>query len=134
MPPGEGPGRGGSPGPGEAHSPGGDPGPEKVLQGAPLQISVLLCQNQLGERDKVEAHRWIFPSFCVFTFLKNLLIFYFYFWPHWVFVAVRGLSLVATSGGYSSLWCAGFSLQWLLLLWSTGSRCMGFSSCGSQAQ
>ena len=29
--------------------------------------------------------------------------------------------------------CAGFSLRCLLLLWSTGSRCTGFSSCGSRA-
>ena len=57
----------------------------------------------------------------------SLLIFYFYFWLRWVFVAVRGLSLVAASGGYSSLRCAGFSL-WPLLLWSTGSRRAGFSS------
>ena len=35
---------------------------------------------------------------------------------------LRGLSLVVASGGYSSLWCMGFSLQWLLLLQSTGSR------------
>ena len=33
----------------------------------------------------------------------------------------RGLSLVVESGAYSSLRCLGFSLQWLLLLWSTGS-------------
>ena len=58
--------------------------------------------------------------------------FKFYFWMCWVFVAARGLSLVAESGGYSSLRCAGFSLRWLLL-WSTGSRCEGFSSCGSWA-
>ena len=32
------------------------------------------------------------------------------------------------------LWCAGFSLQWLLLWQSSGSRCMGFSSCGPWAQ
>ena len=44
------------------------------------------------------------------------------------------LSLVATSGGYSSLWCVGFSLQWLLLLRSVGSRRTGFSSCGTWAQ
>ena len=31
----------------------------------------------------------------------------------------------SSCGGYSSLWCMGFSLQWLLLLWSTGSRHMG---------
>ena len=40
------------------------------------------------------------------------------------------LSLVGASGGYSLLRCTGFSLQWLLSLWSTGFRCMGFSSCG----
>ena len=66
-------------------------------------------------------------------FKKNLFIYIFYFWLHWVFIAALGLSLVAASGGYSLLWCAGFSLQWLLLLRSTGSRCMGFSSCGSRA-
>ena len=44
------------------------------------------------------------------------------FWLHWVFIAVRGLSLVAESGGSSSLWCTGFSLRWILLLQSMGSR------------
>ena len=57
-----------------------------------------------------------------------------YFWLHWVFVAARRLSLVASNGGYSSLWCEVFSFWWLLLLQSTGSRCMGFSSSGTQAQ
>ena len=57
-----------------------------------------------------------------------------YFWLCWVFVAARGVSLVAASGGYSSLQCAGFSLQWLLLLRSMGSRRAGFSSCGMWAQ
>ena len=47
---------------------------------------------------------------------------------------LRGLSLVAVSGGYSSLWCMGFSLWWLLLLQSTGSRHTGFSSCSMRAQ
>ena len=46
---------------------------------------------------------------------------------------MRGLPLVAASGGYSSLQHVGFSLQWLLLLQSTGSRHVGFSSCGSWA-
>ena len=46
---------------------------------------------------------------------------------------MRGLSLVVASRGYSSLRCTGFSLRWLLLLRSTGSRCAGFSSCGSRA-
>ena len=54
-------------------------------------------------------------------------------------LAVLGLRCCALAfsscgaGGYSSLQCAGFSL-WLLLLQSTGSRCPGFSSCGTWAQ
>ena len=67
----------------------------------------------------------------LFFFLINLFI---YLWLCWVFDAPRGLSLVAASGGYSSLRCAGFSLWWLLLLRSTGSRRAGFSSCGMRAQ
>ena len=47
---------------------------------------------------------------------------FFFFWLHCVFIAAHGLSLVAASRGYSSLRCAGFSLRWLLLLRSTGSR------------
>ena len=42
-----------------------------------------------------------------------------------MFVAAHGLSLVAASGGYSSLRCTGFSLRWLPLLRSTGSRRAG---------
>ena len=70
--------------------------------------------------------------FILFTFLINLFIYL--FWLRWVFIAARGLSLVAASRGYSSLQCAGFSLRWLLLLWSTGCRRMGFSSCDTWAQ
>ena len=72
----------------------------------------------------------------LFIFKINVFIYLFlfiYFWLHWVFVAARGLSLVAVSRGCSSLRCTGFSLWWLLLLWSTGSRCTGFSSCGLRA-
>ena len=63
---------------------------------------------------------------------KNFYLFI-YFWLCWVFIAAHRLSLVATSGCYTSLQCVGFSLWWLLLLQSTGSRCVGFSSCGLQA-
>ena len=58
---------------------------------------------------------------------------FFYFWLHWVFIAVPGLSLAEASGGYFSLWCVGFSLWWLLLC-SMGSRRAGFSSRGTWAQ
>ena len=71
--------------------------------------------------------------FLLINLFIYLLILFIYFWLHWVFVAVCGLSLVAASEGYSSLWCVGFSLRWLLLLQSTGSRRVGFSSCGTWA-
>ena len=72
------------------------------------------------------------PQFFFFLFI-NLFHLFIYFWLCWVFIAARRLSLVVENGGYSSLRCAGFSLRWLLLLWSTGSRCAGFSSCGTWA-
>ena len=54
-----------------------------------------------------------------------IYLFIIYFWLCWVFVSVGGLSLVAASGGHSSLRCAGLSLSWPLLLQSTGSRSAG---------
>ena len=50
----------------------------------------------------------------------------------WVFVAVHGLSLLSERGLLSS--CdAQASHVGLLLWWSTGSMCAGFSSCGTRA-
>ena len=60
--------------------------------------------------------------------------FFFFFQLCWVFTAVDRLSLVTASRGYSSLLCTGFSLQWLLTLWSIGLRCMCFNSCSTGAQ
>ena len=60
------------------------------------------------------------------SFLKNYLFIYlFYFWLCWIFISVRGLSLVVASGGHSSSRCAGLSLSRPLLLRSTGSRRAG---------
>ena len=50
-------------------------------------------------------------SFILFYYFIHSFI---HFGLPWVFIAVRRLSLVAASGA--------FSLQWLLLLRSTGSR------------
>ena len=65
------------------------------------------------------------PLFFFFLKEKLFLNLFIYFWLCWVFVSVRGLSLVVVSGGYSSSRCAGLSLSWPLLLRSTGSRCAG---------
>ena len=61
----------------------------------------------------------------IFFVITMLLTFYFLFtaylvWLCWAFVAVSRLSLVAAA-------VPGFSLQWLRLFWSTGSR-----QCGLQ--
>ena len=44
---------------------------------------------------------------------------------------MRAFSLVVISGGYSSLWCAGFSLRWRLLLGCTGSGVWTLGRTGS---
>ena len=58
-------------------------------------------------------------------FKKKFIYLFIYLWLCCVLVSVRGLSLVAASGGHSSSRCAGLSLSRLLLLWSTGSRRAG---------
>ena len=62
----------------------------------------------------------------MFFFLLCLHFLLIYFWLHCVCIAVCRLSLGAMSGS--------FSLRWLLLLWTIGSRCTGFSSCSTWAQ
>ena len=56
-----------------------------------------------------------------------------YLWLCWVFVSVRGLSLVAASGGHSSSRCAGLSLSRPLVA-EHRLPTRRLSSCGSRAQ
>ena len=71
------------------------------------------------------------PIFFFYSYFFYLFILF--FWLCWVFVSVRGLSLVAASGGHSSSRCgdrsssrcAGLSLSRPLPLRGTGSRCAG---------
>ena len=92
--------------------------------------------SKTGRLSQCPLPPWLAYSFFFsFLFFFNKSIYLFIcLWLRWVFAAAPGLSLVAASRGYSSLRCAGFSLRWLLLSRSTGSRLMGFSSCGTQAQ
>ena len=65
---------------------------------------------------------------------NNTFFFFFLYFPLFIHLFIlgcigssllsAGFSLVVASWGYSSLRCLGFSLQWLLLLQSTGSRHM----------
>ena len=53
------------------------------------------------------SHRfWVFVFVCF-----KICLFSYLFCLCWVFVAVRWLSLVVVSWGYSSFLCMGFSLQ-----------------------
>ena len=71
----------------------------------------LLSGSHFFENTKVYTQlAFIFLFYFIHSFIHSFI----HFGLPWVFVAVRRLSLVAASGG--------FSLRWLLLLRSTGSR------------
>ena len=89
--------------------------------------------NILGRKKTIPSHSYFCMNLSNFFLNKIFIYLFIYLWLCWAFVSVQGLSLVVVSGGYSSLQCPGFSLRWLLLLRSTGSRRVGFSSCGAWA-
>ena len=73
-------------------------------------------------------HSIPFSFFDYILWTCKFLLFYFILFYLFIFGCVgslllcAGFSLVAASGGYSSLRCAGFSLRWLLLF---GARALG---------
>ena len=67
----------------------------------------------------------IFWFFCFLICIYLFIYLFIYFWLCWVFISVRGLSLVVASRGHSSSRCAGFSLSRPLPLQSTSSRRAG---------
>ena len=86
------------------------------LQGSPCNYETISDPNQ----SLLNKHPYFLPAPVMILFFKINPLFLkklFYFWLHWVFVAVRGLFSSCSERG-------------LLLLWSTGSRRAGFSSCG----
>ena len=80
-----------------------------------LRKNLRVCVNP---QMLIRNHKWRRVVLSFFL-LKKLL--FLHIWPHWVFVAALRLSLVATHGGFSSLWWRGFAFQWLLLLQSRDS-------------
>ena len=69
------------------------------------------------------SHPLLFYFLLYFNFLK--FIYLLIFGCAGSSLPSAGFSLIVASGGYYLVWCAGFSLQWLLLLWSTGSMARG---------
>ena len=86
---------------------------------SPLLFTIVLEVLATAVREEKEIKEskffFFFLSICLFIYL----------WLCWVFVSVRGLSLVAASGGHSSSRCVGLSLSRPLLLRGTGSRRAG---------
>ena len=78
------------------------------------------------------------PTSCCLSCLALLIFFFFFNIYLFIFGCVGSLLLCAgflqLRRAGATLRCVGFSLRWLLLLRSTGSRHTGFSSCGSRAQ
>ena len=95
----------------------------------------VLCHSWKQSFMTVDCSQCLIYNFFVLNHLKIFLNFIFCF----IFVCVgssllhTGFSLVAASGGYSSLRCAGFSCGGFSL-WSMGSRHAGFDSCGTRVQ
>ena len=93
-----------------------------------IQLGCLIHNQTAQSRSK----HTVVTFFFFFTYLFYLFI---YLWLCWVFVSVRGLSLVVASGGHSSSRCAGLSLSRPLLLRAEHRLQMRrLSSCGSRAQ
>ena len=97
-----------------------------IIQGSDYGIDAGENIKRTGQ--KTGRTRWLVDcAILLLLFFINLFIY--------LFIGCVGSSLLcAASGGHSSLRCAGFSLWWLLLSWSTGCRRMGCRSCGTQAQ
>ena len=102
------------------------PGDRLLTAGAPSLALVVafagLGQLRYAGRSYLKVLQgWFFGFFVCFIYS----FVYFYFWLCWVFVSVRGLSLVAASGGHSSSRCAGLSLSRPPWLRRTSSRRAG---------
>ena len=114
---------GSSPGLGRSHMPRNNKQINKINKflKTPKQIIIILiliCTSKYRSRCLSIVSCFLLRLYNFFFFYK--FIYFIYFWLRWVFVAARGLSLVAASGGCSSL-CA----------WA--SHCGGLSCCGAQA-
>ena len=85
-----------------------------------LPLVFRLCNSEHGCR-----HQLIISSLGKNTFFIYLFIYLFIYGCFGSSFLCEGFSLVAAGGGHSSSRCAGLSLSWPLLLWSTGSRPAG---------
>ena len=93
--------------------------------------NVGMCCLKTSLASKMKERKCLTEVILSFLFSVGLFHLFFFFLIYFFIFGCTGSSLlhsgflVVEPGGYSSLWCAGFSLQWLLLLRSMGSRHRG---------
>ena len=78
----------------------------------------------------------VYLSVCLSVYLSIIYLSIYlsiYLWLCWVFVSVRGFSLVAASGGHSSSQCVGLSLSQPLVA-EHRLQTRRLSNCGPRAQ
>ena len=119
-----------------------------LIKGESILLHVLFSKHILSKKNTAWWHspwrtNWItdflfvhrnilFTHWFFFFFFLSIYLFI-YLWLCWVFVSVRGLSLVVASGDHSSSRCAGLSLSWPLLA-EHRLQTRRLSNCGSRAQ
>ena len=97
-----------------------------------LKNAKLLADNSfLSIYDLPVKSRWLLEVFFIFVFLKFYL--FIYLWQCWVFVSVRGLSLVAASGGLLFIAVRGPLTIVASLVAEHRLQTRRLSSCGSRA-
>ena len=87
-----------------------------ILKAAP-KLAFFNPKALIGQKSRKQAY---------YSFL------FLFFWLHWLLIPAHRLSQVTMNRICSLLRWAGFSLWWLLLLPSTGSRHTGFSVCSTE--
>ena len=102
-------------------------GPGALFKKGAIFCAVLICRVGGKKAGTAQALPFIFISY---RFIYLILCFGCTLGLHCCMQAFSSFS----EWSYSSSWGAGFSLQRLLLLGSTGSRHPGFSSCIRQSQ
>ena len=108
----------------------------------PWGLNGACCENGFIIRGNVYGYRLCCAtdeSQILVTSDRGAHVFLLFFKNKFIYLFLAALGFLcctrAFSGcGYSLLRCTGFSLRWLLLLWSTGSRLTDFSSCSTRAQ
>ena len=99
----------------------------------PLLSLLFIWSSNLGHCPPPIPQLMRTPARCISFFFLIFIYLFIYFWLCWVFVSVRGLSLVAASGGHSSSQCAGLTVAASLVA-EHRLQMRRLSSCGSRAQ